>query len=171
MLATTRITRLFLPMLKTNSPSYVLNVGSLASFFTLPRKQVYGATKSFIYYFSKSLAKELKKDNVFVSVLCPGGMYTNPGVRLVIQSGNYLSRLSSMNPDEVAPPAIEGLLQRRTVIIPGKLNKLFLLMDRFIPGFIKSILLNQTMKRLKPTNKIPVQKTVDVYTPLQRVAS
>ena len=168
-LATTMITRLFLDMLKTNSPSYILNVGSLASFFSLPRKQVYGATKSFIYYFSRSLRRELKKDQVHVSVLCPGGMYTNPAIIRVIQSGNYLSRLSSMEPEAVAPAAIDGLFRKKEVIIPGKLNKVFLLLDNIVPGFIKSMLVNQTMKSLhrgaSATPVIPVWETVAVPLP------
>ncbi|MEI9944227.1 MAG: SDR family NAD(P)-dependent oxidoreductase [Chitinophagaceae bacterium] len=56
-LATTLITRLFLGMLKQNSPSHILNVGSLASFFCLPKKQVYAATKSFVYLFFKKFAR------------------------------------------------------------------------------------------------------------------
>lgn len=146
-LATTLITRLFLQMLKQNSPSYILNVGSLASYFSLPRKQVYGATKSFIYYFSKSLRKELKKDNVSVSVLCPGGMFTNKEVKLTIEA-NYFSRVSSMDPEEVVPAAIDGLLRKKAVIIPGMLNKCFLLMDAILPAFIKTALLNNTMKKI-----------------------
>jgi uncharacterized protein len=54
-LVTTMITRMFLPFLQRHACSYILNVGSLASFFYLPKKQVYGATKSFVYSFSKSL--------------------------------------------------------------------------------------------------------------------
>ena len=55
-LATTIITRLFLDNFERNTPSYILNVGSMASFFFLPKKQVYGGTKSYIHFFSKSLA-------------------------------------------------------------------------------------------------------------------
>ncbi len=55
-LATTLITRLFLPDLEKRFPSYILNVGSLCSFFYLPKKQVYGGTKSFIYFFFKKPA-------------------------------------------------------------------------------------------------------------------
>ncbi len=52
-LVTTMLTHLFLGMLKEHSPSYILNVGSLASFFSLPKKQVYGATKSYVFLFFK----------------------------------------------------------------------------------------------------------------------
>ena len=45
-LATTVITHLFIKNLPERSPAHILNVGSLASFFYLPKKQVYGGTKS-----------------------------------------------------------------------------------------------------------------------------
>ncbi|MEJ7739460.1 MAG: SDR family NAD(P)-dependent oxidoreductase [Chitinophagaceae bacterium] len=147
-LATTLMTRLFLDMLKQNSPSYILNVGSLASFFPLPKKQVYGATKSFIYYFSRSLRTELKYDKVYVSVLCPGGMKTNMAVKLMIENSNHLLRLSSMDPEKVAHTVINGILKKKMVIIPGKLNKCYVLLYTILPAFIKAIITNRTMKEL-----------------------
>src|SRR6266487_958335 len=89
-LATTLLTSLFIPELKKHGPSHILNVGSLCSFFYLPKKQVYGATKSFIYFFSKSLRRELKQKNISVSVVCPGGMNTNFRVSLMNRTGNLL---------------------------------------------------------------------------------
>ena len=151
-LATTLLTRLFVGMLKENSPSYILNVGSLACYFPLPKKHVYGATKSFIYYFSKSLRSELKHDHVYVSVLCPGGMKTNKAVTFMIQTGNCFSRLSSMNPEHVVPAAIEGLFNKKEVIIPGRLNKCFLWLDKLLPGFLKTSLMKYGMQGLQSNN-------------------
>src|SRR5687767_6194155 len=76
-MSTTVITRLLIKNLMRCKPSYILNVGSLASFFTLPEKQVYGGTKAYVYAFSKSLEREFGKKGVKVSVLCPGGINTN----------------------------------------------------------------------------------------------
>src|SRR5690606_5513154 len=121
-LATTLITKLFLDTLRQNTNSYILNVGSMASFFYLPKKQVYGATKSFIYSFSKSYHKEMRHEGVHVSVLCPGGMNTNTALTLMNRSGSWISRLSVMNPEDVVPIAIDGSLKRKEVIIPGRLN-------------------------------------------------
>jgi short-subunit dehydrogenase len=158
-LATTRLTHLFLNMLQQNSPAYILNVGSLASFFSLQKKQVYGATKSFIYYFSKSLRRELKHKQVFVSVVCPGGMYTNPACRQTIASGDFLSRASGMHPEAVAPVAINGLLQKKEVIIPGKINWTLVFLDRFVPRFVVRFLEERTMKRLQAPKKVAVHPT------------
>lgn len=146
--ATTVITHLFLKSLKGKMPSYILNVGSLASFFYLPKKQVYGATKSYIYYFSKSLKKELKSKGVFVSVLCPGGINTNLSVTLINKNSPWSTRMTIMNPEEVAAIAINGLLKGKEVIIPGRLCKLFLLLDKVLPSILKTFMTSRTMKKI-----------------------
>lgn len=158
-LATTVITHLFIGMLKQNAPSYILNVGSLASFFSLQKKQVYGATKSFILYFSKSLRRELQKENVFVTAVCPGGMFTNDTVTKTINSGSFISRASSMKPEDVAPIAINGLMKKREVIIPGRINRTIVFLDGILPRFIVRFFEERTMKRLRaPSSKQEMSK-------------
>lgn len=147
-LATTMLTYLFLDILKANGPSYLLNVGSLSSYFYLPKKQVYGATKSFIYCFSKSLSREFSKNEISISVICPGNMNTNISVTQLIKSSNWLSRKSVMNPEDVAPIAINSLLNHKEVIIPGKINKIFLLLNKLLPSAIKIMLIEMQMKTL-----------------------
>ena len=148
-LATTIITRLFLDNLERNTPSYILNVGSMASFFFLPKKQVYGGTKSYIHFFSKSLRKEVKRDGIRVSVLCPGGINTNLSVTLLNKTGTWLSKLSIMDPEQVAPIAIDGLLKGKAVIVPGILNNCFMLLDKLLPEYIKTMITSYGIKKLK----------------------
>ena len=166
-MATTLLTHLFLDMLKGSGPSYVLNVGSLCSYFFLIKKQVYGATKSFIYFFSKSLRRELEKDDVHVSVICPGGMNTNISVTLLSKSSGWLSRLSIMNPEDVAPIAISGLLKNKEVIIPGRLNKIFLLLDKLLPSFIKKIITGYQMNNLKSVTAMELRQQAISFTEKQ----
>ncbi len=155
-LATTLLTSLFIPELKKYGPSHILNVGSLCSFFYLPQKQVYGATKSFIYFFSKSLHRELKYDNISVSVVCPGGMNTNFHVSLMNRKGNFLSRISILNPEQVAPVVIKKMVKGKEVIIPGAINRFSMLLDKLLPAFIKTIFTNKLMKDLKPLSKLSI---------------
>jgi hypothetical protein len=149
-LATTLITRLCLKLLEENTPSYILNTGSMAGFFHLPRKQVYCGTKSYIYSFSRTLQKELKRLNIHVSVLCPGGMNTSIGLTLMHKTMPLFNRMSVMDPEDVAPLAIDGLLRRKNVIVPGLLNRWFLLMDKILPGFLKKLIMSKTTGKINP---------------------
>ena len=155
-LATTLMTRLFLEDLKQNSPAHILNVGSLASFFLLRKKLVYGATKSFVYAFTRSLRQELKKDKVYVSVLCPGGMCTNMTLTLMIKNAGYFTRLAVMNPEQAAPIALDGLLEKKAVIVPGRINQLMLFMDRIIPGFLKRMIMNNSINEMQTENRFSI---------------
>lgn len=168
-MATILLTRLFLDSLEKNGPSYILNVGSLCSFFFLAKKQVYGATKSFIYFFSKSLRNELAGSNVHVSVICPGGMNTNLSVTMLNKKMSWLSQLAVMNPENVAPIAIDGLLKQKEVIIPGRVNKLFLLLNTVIPAYLKKMIANHQMKPLNSmhpaNNRTFLQPSIAVTCP------
>ena len=149
---TTLLTSLFLDMLKINKPSHILNVGSLSCFFYLAKKQVYGATKSYVYSFSKSLRGELSDQGVNVSVICPGGMNTNATIIKTNKTNNWLGRQSIMDPENVAPIAIKGLLKRKEIIIPGRMNKLFLLIDKLLPSFLIKMLANNHVNKFKSYN-------------------
>jgi uncharacterized protein len=164
-MATTMLTHLFLDMLKKNGPSYILNVGSLCSFFFLAKKQVYGATKSFIYFFSKSLRTELETENVHVSVICPGGMNTNTSVTLVNKNCGWFTQLAVMDPEDVALIAIDGLLKGKEVIIPGTVNKLFLLLNYLIPDSLKKMITNRQMSALDSATAVKSIAIVQMITP------
>ena len=148
-MATALVTSLFIPELKKNGPAHILNVGSLCSFFDLPKKQIYGGTKSFVYFFSRSLRLELQDEGVTVSVVCPGGMNTNIPISVMNRNANYISRLSVMMPEDVASYVIEKMLAGKKLIIPGRLNRFFLLLDKLLPEFIKSRLIKKSITKLK----------------------
>ncbi len=147
--APTLLTHLFLDNLEKHAPAYILNVSSLASFFYLPKKQVYGGTKSYLVSFSKSLRRELRSKRVFVSTVCPGGMNTTPMLILQHKGLKGISRWSVLDPQNAARIAIKGMLRKKELIVPGFWNKLFILMDRLVPKWLKDRLTENQMKKTK----------------------
>ncbi len=146
-IAPTLLIRLLLKNLKKNSPSGIMNISSMASFFALPKKQVYGGTKAYLLSFSKSLRKELKKDNISVTTVCPGGLNTT--TRLCYQNRivGMITQRSTLNPEEAAKISIEGMLKKKNIIIPGFVNKCFMILDKLLPEFIKDKLTNREIKK------------------------
>jgi uncharacterized protein len=147
-LATTLITHELINRLSQKENSYILNVSSMAIFFDAPFKQVYGATKSFTYYFSKSLAFELKSKNISVSVVCPGGINSNPRMTRANNKCNMFTKFSVMSPELVAQQAIEGMLERKKVIIPGRVVNLYFALTKLLPSRLKAFLTEHTTKNL-----------------------
>lgn len=146
-LAPTLLTKLLLGNLKNSAPSAILNISSMAAFFPLQKKQVYCGTKSYLLSFSKSLRKELRKDNISVTAICPGGLNTT--TRLCYQNRiiGMISRESILNPEEAAKIAIDGMMDKKMVIVPGFVNKCFVLLNKLLPEFVKDMLTNKEIKK------------------------
>lgn len=143
----TLLIRLLLNNLKESAPSGILNISSMAGFFALQTKQVYGGTKAYLTNFSKSLRKELKKDNISVTTICPGGLNTT--TRLCYQNRivGLITRRSALNPEEAARISIDAMIDRKRIVIPGFINKCFMVLDKLLPEFIKDILANREFKK------------------------
>lgn len=117
------VTHCFLPELKKQKKSHILNLGSMESFLPLPYKAVYAGTKQFNYGFSMALREEVRRFGISVSLLCPGPVITNEEGLKRIQSQGAKSKLIVTMPDYVAKIAIKKTLAGKSVIIPGGVNK------------------------------------------------
>ena len=140
------MTRHFLGQIDRNVQNHVLNVGSLGGRFMVPRKQVYGATKSFIRYFTKALRSEMAGSSVSISLLSPGGIDTKPELLVMNAKLNALARASILEPEMVARIAIDGMLRGKTEIIPGRLNRFFVLINNIIPDNLQSWVISRQLK-------------------------
>ncbi|MFC4723391.1 SDR family NAD(P)-dependent oxidoreductase [Geojedonia litorea] len=151
----TLLIRLLLPNLKKYAPASILNISSMASFFALPKKQVYGGTKAYLTSFSKSLGKELKKDNISVTTICPGGLNTT--TRLCYQNRilGWIPRESVLNPEKAAKIAVHSMLRKKKIVVPGFINQCLMVLDKFLPEFIKDKLTNKEINKFPAGNLQP----------------
>jgi len=145
------LTHLFLAQLDKERTAYLLNVGSLASRFVVPRKQVYGATKSFISYFTRCLQLEMEQCNISISLLSPGGINTKPELLVMNHTLTGMAKATITEPDRVAYEAVHGMFLGKREIIPGGVNKLMLVLNAILPGFIKDMIIKS---KLKPVVKL-----------------
>ncbi|WP_326985079.1 SDR family NAD(P)-dependent oxidoreductase [Chryseobacterium sp. MYb264] len=142
--ATSLLTHQLLPNLKKQSKAYILNVSSLAALSPIGYKTVYPASKAFVHSFSRGLYQELKDTNVFVSVVNPGAMATNPEVSKRIEQQGILGKLTLLDPDKVARKCIKRVLKRDTVIVVNPLSWLLL---HILPIWIRLPLMTNAIKR------------------------
>ena len=91
---------------------------------------------------------ELAHSNISVSLLSPGGISTKPALLVLNHELKGISRLSILEPEEVAKIAVDGMLRGKKEIIPGATNKLMVVTSRILPGFIKDYLMQKESRKI-----------------------
>lgn len=128
----THLTKLFLRDMLKRGSGKILNVASTAAFQPGPTMAVYYATKAYVLSFSEALAEEVRGTGVTVTCLSPGSTVTEFQKRAGI-SGIRLLKFRTMDAATVARAGYEGLIQGKTLVIPGFFNRLFAFGVRLVP--------------------------------------
>lgn len=128
------LTSLMIPELKNQPKSYILNIASAAAYQAVPGLTVYAASKAFLLSFSRGLQYELRKTNISVTVVSPGGTDTDFANRAkvgtkAVKAGEKLN----MTPESVAKLAVNAMFAGKTEIITGFINKLGALLVWLLP--------------------------------------
>lgn len=148
--ATTNLTHFFIPELKKNAPSHLLNNASMIANFPCPYKSIYAASKVYVKNFTRALRDELCHYDVSVSVLQPGATPTNDIVIKQIKEGGFLGRISVNNVEMVAKKAIRSTLNGKAIIVPGWKNKLSMKVLKIMPPIVlKKLILKSAKSVLK----------------------
>lgn len=93
-----------------NRTGRIVNVGSIIGSTGFSGLSVYGATKSALSGFTKSLSRELGKAGITVNTLCPGYMKTNMTEGLVDEKLEKIKRRSPMGRLASVEDAANGIV-------------------------------------------------------------
>ncbi len=120
--------------MRQNKFGKIMNIGSIASFFSGPFMATYYATKAFVLSFSEALSKELKEDGITVTTLCPGTTATNffNNASATSDKTNLLKHMHPAKPESVALYGYKKMMKNKVVAIAGAKNRLAVFMNRFI---------------------------------------
>jgi short-subunit dehydrogenase len=130
-----------LPQLKKNQPSFILNVSSMAGFAPISIKNIYSATKSAVIFFSYSLRNQLKKDDISVSCLCPGPVFTKPSIeKETIDKLGWFGKQMAVTPEKLGEIAVDKTFRKAMIIVPGFLAKTMSVLLRTLPKRLISLI-------------------------------
>ena len=121
--ALTHLSKLFLPGMLARRRGYLMNVASTAAFQPGPLMAVYYASKAYVLSLSEALANECEGTGVSISALCPGPTETGFVAAAGMQESKLFER-GAMTAREVAEAGYRGLLDGKTIVIPGLRNAL-----------------------------------------------
>lgn len=115
----------------------IVNVASVSGLYPMPYFAVYSATKNALTYFSQALREEVKGQNVAVTAVLPGAIYTRPDIQEQIRGQGLWGRLAAKSPKWVAEYSLKAVAKNKRKTIPGFWNKAMRLATAWIPMPLK----------------------------------
>jgi len=129
----------FVPLLKQQPKSYILNIASSAAYQAVPGLAIYAASKAFVMSMSRGIRYELRDTSISVTVVNPGATDTNFANRADIKSEKAIRAAEKLNmkADVVAKMAVDGMYAGKAEVVTGLINKIGAFLTIILP---KSIL-------------------------------
>ncbi len=143
--APTELTKLFVPGMVERGRGGVLNTASLTSFYPVPGKAVYGATKSYLLSFSRALAHEVEDEGVTVTALCPGVVETEYAERGNVDESGTMSGVTN-DPRSVAEAGWNGFRDGERIVLPSGFASYAAQLTRVLPRRTVTDLGEQTIE-------------------------
>lgn len=127
--AVLRITRAALPQMLERRTGGVVNVASVAAFFS---RGTYSASKAWVVTFSDSVRQQVGGSGVHVMALCPGWVRTEFHERSGMETSGIPSFLW-MDPDRLVTAALRDLRRNVAVSVPGLPYKVLIGLAKILP--------------------------------------
>ena len=129
-LALTAMCHVSLPYMREGAR--IVNMGSNSAWQPVPYQTVYGASKSYVLNFSRSLGRELKPRKIHVMCVCPGWIKTE--LQQVAHHDDYIRYVDRWyGPEEVAAQALKDLKKGKIVSILGRPVRRQVRLVKFLP--------------------------------------
>ena len=103
----------------------IINISSIAGFVPGSGAATYYASKAYVTSLTRAVAKEAKKDNVIIQVVCPGATRSNFHIHAKTKQKAY-----KQNPDKLALKALDS---KKTLVVVGFKNKLIHVLSKLLP--------------------------------------
>ncbi len=146
-----RLTDLFVPyMLAQGEGGGLMLVTSVAGFLPTPYQAVYSGAKAFVTHFGLSLAEELHAHDVSLTVFAPGGIATEMN-ELSGLAAEFEGSIVLQRADACAREGIAAMIARRSLAVPGWLNRLQVFFSRFAPRKLITVIARKAYEKALAT--------------------
>lgn len=140
------LTKLFLQDFISRGKGYILNVASVAGFFSGPKMAAYYATKNYVCSLTGAIREEMRqrKLDIKVSALCPGPVDTefNDVANVKFSSKPITGRFA-------AEQAIDGVMKGKMFIVPSFKIKSVKFFKRLVPDGLSTKICYRFQKKKK----------------------
>ncbi len=140
----TAVTHIFAQDMRTRGRGKILLVASLLAYYGVQNFAVYAASKAYVLRLGEALHRELERDGVTVTVLCPG-MSDTGFAQAAQQKLTPVLKLVIMQPAPVVRAGIRALRSGRVSLVPGFANKAVMFLARVTPRWLNQAIFSRVM--------------------------
>lgn len=141
---TVSLTKHLLPHFLERKQGHFVTVSSLVGKFGTPYRSAYSASKHALHGFYDSLRAELFRDNIDITLVCPGFIHTNVSINALTGSGEKLDQMddaqaNGMPANTFARKMIKAIDQKKREVNIGGKERYGVLLKRFLPGMFAKV--------------------------------
>jgi dehydrogenase/reductase SDR family member 7B len=138
------LTRALLPEMMLRGGGQFVVISSLAGYVGTPYRSTYSASKHALHGFFESLRGEHAKDEIDVTMVCPGFVRTEIAKKAAAVSGEDMSKHTAveagLRPEEAARKIAHGIARRKREIYVGGAEIVSVYLRRYAPGVLATAL-------------------------------
>ena len=140
----TAVTHVFAQDMRTRGRGKILLVASLLAYQRAENFAVYSAGKAYVLRLGEALHRELKRDGITVTALCPG-MSDTGFATAAQQKITPALKLLMMQPASVVRAGIRALHAGRMSVVPGLANKAMVIFTWATPRWLHQAMFSRAM--------------------------
>jgi dehydrogenase/reductase SDR family member 7B len=142
---TIALSKVLLPYFLEHKNGHFVVVSSLVGKFGSPYRSAYAASKHALHGFFDSLRAEHYKDNILVTMICPGFIRTNVSVNALTGDGTPLNKMDDaqqkgISAETCALQIFNAVKKGKEEVLIGGKEKYAVYLKRFFPSLFSRIL-------------------------------
>jgi len=141
----TAVTHIFAQDMRKRRRGKILLVASMLAYQGVENFAVYSAAKAYVLRLGEALHRELKRDGITVTALCPG-MSDTGFAKAAQQKITPMLKLLMMKPAPVVRAGIRALQAGRRSVVPGLANKFMVIFTWATPRWLHQAIISHAMK-------------------------
>ena len=133
------LTKNVLPRMIGQGGGQLVVTTSIAGCFGFPMRCAYSSAKHALYGFFETIQAENYKDNIRVTIVCPGRVQTNISLHALEKDGRQHGKMDAgqaggVTPQQAADKIVRAVYRKRREVLVGKKELLMAYIKRFFPG-------------------------------------
>jgi len=140
-LGAVRLTKAVLPSMLERRAGHFVVISSIVGHVGTPLRSAYAASKHALHGFFNSLRAEVWRENVRVTIVCPGYIHTNVSVNAFVGDGSKLNKMDDnqrrgMSAEACAARILDAVAKAKEEVYIGGKEKWAIPLKRFFPSLL-----------------------------------